>query len=74
MLVTDRIPNDTLYQQLTPSLDKGDLQSLRLIGDAEAPGMIAHAVYSGFLAANQFGEPPSDDVPFRVEYNSFVSQ
>ena len=32
------------------------LDSVRLIGDAQAPGLIAQAVFSGHRAARQFGE------------------
>jgi len=34
----------------------GKLKSLRLIGDAEAPNIIAQAVFSGHLAAREFDE------------------
>jgi len=67
VLVTDRVPNDALYRELQPFLEDGRLRSLRLIGDAEAPGLIAQAVFSGHLAAREFGEAPSDGTPFAVE-------
>ena len=51
VLVTDRISNDSLYYELQPALAEGKLKSLRLIGDAEAPNIIAQAVFSGHLAA-----------------------
>jgi dimethylamine/trimethylamine dehydrogenase len=68
VLVTDRIPNDDLYYQLQPKLEKGTLDSLRIIGDAEAPNIIAQAVFSGHLAAREFGELQEDKTPFKVEY------
>jgi dimethylamine/trimethylamine dehydrogenase len=40
---------------------------LRIIGDAEAPNLIAQAVFAGHLAARQFGELPVEGTPFRVE-------
>ena len=40
VLVTDRIPDDSLYQSLKPALDEGKINSLRIIGDAEAPPFI----------------------------------
>ena len=44
------------------------LNSLRLIGDAEAPNIIAQAVFSGHLAAREFDENiDRDETPFRVE-------
>jgi len=65
--VTDRISNDGLYRELEPALADGQLRSLRLIGDADAPGLIAQAVFSGHLAAREFGEAPTDGTPFSVE-------
>jgi dimethylamine/trimethylamine dehydrogenase len=67
MLVTDRLPNDTLYQELKPALVEGRLESLRVIGDAEAPNIIAQAVFAGHLAAREFGEPALGETPFFVE-------
>jgi len=68
VLVTDRIPNDGLYHALKPALAEGKIDSLRLIGDAEAPNIIAQAVFSGHLAAREFDEEiDPDSVPFRVE-------
>jgi dimethylamine/trimethylamine dehydrogenase len=67
VLVTDQIPNVALYYDLKPALVDGRLASLRLIGDAEAPHIIAQAVYSGHLAAREFDEAPKDGVPFRRE-------
>jgi dimethylamine/trimethylamine dehydrogenase len=67
VLVTDRQPNDGLYHDLLPALRDGRLNSLRLIGDAEAPSLIAQAVFSGHQAAREFDEPRTDGTPFRVE-------
>jgi dimethylamine/trimethylamine dehydrogenase len=68
VLVTDRLPNDSLYQALKPALSAGKLDSLRVIGDAEAPHIIAQAVFSGHLAAREFEETPTGNTPFRIEY------
>ena len=67
VLVSDRIPNDSLYYVLKPALDEGKLQSLRIIGDAEAPNIIAQAVFSGHLAAREFEEEKIEGTPFKVE-------
>jgi dimethylamine/trimethylamine dehydrogenase len=68
VLVTDRKPNDGLYHDLKPFLDNGTLKSLQIIGDAEAPGTIAQAVYAGHLTAREFDCQPKPDVtPFKVE-------
>ncbi|HUI88034.1 MAG TPA: FAD-dependent oxidoreductase [Anaerolineales bacterium] len=72
VVVTDRISNDGLYYQLKPALDEGTIDSLRLIGDAEAPGIIAQAVFSGHLAAREFDESPVEGTPFKVERMSAV--
>jgi dimethylamine/trimethylamine dehydrogenase len=68
VMVTDRLPNDALYHELKPALADGTLKSLRLIGDAEAPNIIAQAVFSGHLAAREFDDAPDPDgTPFKVE-------
>ena len=68
VMVTDRIPNDALYHELKPALPEGKLKSLRIIGDAEAPNIIAQAIFSGHLAAREFDELIDPDVtPFKVE-------
>jgi dimethylamine/trimethylamine dehydrogenase len=67
VLVTDRLPEDGLYRALKPALAEGRLDSLRVIGDAEAPNLIVRAVFSGYRAAAEFGEVVGDEVSFRVE-------
>jgi dimethylamine/trimethylamine dehydrogenase len=68
VMVTDRLPNDALYHELLPTLMEGKLKSLRVIGDAEAPNIIAQAVFSGHLAAREFDEQiDPDETPFKVE-------
>jgi dimethylamine/trimethylamine dehydrogenase len=58
--VTSRDGDDALYNDL-----KGrGLESLSLIGDARAPGLIVHAVYAGHKLAREFGE---GDVMIRRE-------
>jgi dimethylamine/trimethylamine dehydrogenase len=68
VLVTDRLPNDSLFHELKPALAERKLDSLRVIGDAEAPNIIAQAVFSGHLAAREFGESIDPDLtPFKIE-------
>ena len=67
VLVSDRVPNDSLYHSLKPALDESKLQSLKIIGDAEAPNIIAQAVFAGYLAAREFDEEPVEGTPFKVE-------
>jgi dimethylamine/trimethylamine dehydrogenase len=68
VLVGDRAPETSLYDGLASALVDGRLESLRLVGDADAPGLIAHAVFAGHLAAREFGTDVDPDiVPFRRE-------
>lgn len=67
VLVTDRISNDSLYLGLKPYLAAGKLDTLNVIGDAEAPGIIADAVFSGYKVAFNMENEPEGDVPFKVE-------
>jgi len=68
VLVSNRFANDGLYRQLQQDAADGRLRSLRLIGDAEAPNLIAQAVFSGHLAAREFEEALDGGVPFRREH------
>ncbi|MGA1181076.1 MAG: FAD-dependent oxidoreductase [Marivivens sp.] len=57
--LTRRIPAGDLYADLTAMIENGTagtLSGVRLIGDAEAPNMIAAAVYSGHRAAMELGQ------------------
>ncbi|HUO39269.1 MAG TPA: FAD-dependent oxidoreductase, partial [Mycobacterium sp.] len=71
--VTSRLPEDSLYQDLLAVEDRwsaAGIRSVTCIGDALAPGLIAHAVYSGHRYAREFEavgvtEPSAGVVPFR---------
>jgi dimethylamine/trimethylamine dehydrogenase len=67
VLVSDRISNDGLYFELKSAIEEGKLNSLRVIGDAEAPNIIAQTVFSGHLAAREFDEEKNEGTPFKVE-------
>ena len=57
VLVTARLPNDGLFQQLLARSDDwsdAGVRSVRIAGDADAPSTIAAAVYSGHKLARQF--------------------
>jgi dimethylamine/trimethylamine dehydrogenase len=67
VLVSDRTPNDGLYSALTLTLSQRERGYVRLIGDAEAPNIIAQAVFAGHLAAQEFDEEKVEGTPFKVE-------
>ncbi|MEW9571240.1 FAD-dependent oxidoreductase [Rhodanobacter sp. Si-c] len=71
--VTARLPDDALYQQLRQReaewTDAG-IRTLRCIGDAEAPGLIAHAVYAGHRYARELQEPASGEVAFKRHFHT----
>jgi dimethylamine/trimethylamine dehydrogenase len=67
LLVSDRISNDSMYYELKPELEAGKIQSLRVIGDAEAPNIIAQAVFSGHRTAREFDEEQTEGTPFKIE-------
>lgn len=58
VIVGARLPSDDLYQGLIrrrQELDDAGITSVTRIGDALAPGAIAHAVYSGHRFARELG-------------------
>ena len=63
VLVTMRLPVDTLYHALTAQ----KAPNVTLIGDAYAPGIIAAAVYAGHKYARELGEQDNRAIPFRRE-------
>jgi dimethylamine/trimethylamine dehydrogenase len=68
VLVTSRLPEDALYRELeSRNLQWKDagIGSVTRIGDCLAPGLIAHAVYSGHRCARELDAPPTGDVAFR---------
>jgi dimethylamine/trimethylamine dehydrogenase len=71
--VTARLPHDALYRELQRReaewADAG-IRTLRCIGDAEAPGLIAHAVYAGHRYARELEEPAGGEVAFKRHFHS----
>ena len=60
IMVTERIPNCSLYDELIKqeeALGESSKKYIKLIGDAEAPGLIADSIFSGHLAAENFETP-----------------
>ena len=71
--VTARVPDDALHQELRQheaAWSEAGIRSLRCLGDAEAPGLIAHAVYAGHRYARELEEPESGDVPFKRHFHT----
>ena len=72
VVVTSRIPNDALYHALMArpnDLKNAGIQTVRLIGDAAAPGPIAWATYAGRRYAEELDMPDNrgDTPSFRRE-------
>jgi dimethylamine/trimethylamine dehydrogenase len=69
VMVTSRTPDDALYHALIArQADWGALRSVKLIGDAAAPGPIAWATYAGRRWAEELDEPDRGDaLSFRRE-------
>ncbi|MFN0155136.1 MAG: FAD-dependent oxidoreductase [Gaiella sp.] len=59
--VTARLPEDALAEELRAVIGDGDGPTVRLVGDAWAPGTIAAAVWDGHRYAEELDEPPTDD-------------
>ena len=72
MAVTARLPDDALYQALkareTEWADAG-IRSVACIGDALAPGLIAHAVYAGHRYAQELDARRDGEVPFKRHFH-----
>lgn len=71
--ITARLPDDVLYHALRErEADWADagIRSVTRIGDALAPGLIAHAVYSGHRYARELDEPANGEVPFKRHFHS----
>ncbi|MBW8310553.1 MAG: FAD-dependent oxidoreductase [Rhizobium sp.] len=73
LTITARLPNDELLHALKAResewADAG-IQSVDCIGDALAPGLIAHAVYAGHRYAQELGEARTGEVPFKRHFHT----
>jgi dimethylamine/trimethylamine dehydrogenase len=70
--ITARLPDDALYHELLAREGEwGDagIRSVRCIGDAHAPGLIAHAVYEGHRYARELDAEPAGDVGFKRHFH-----
>ena len=69
VMITSRIPDDALYQELVADPDRlrdARIETLERIGDCHGPATIAAAVYEGHKFARELGEDVSE-IPFRRE-------
>jgi dimethylamine/trimethylamine dehydrogenase len=78
VLVTSRTGNDTLYRNVLTHSEKwqdAGIQSVKLIGDAQAPGPIAWATYAGHRYARELDEPDRGDaLAFRREITALAGE
>ncbi|MDT3380312.1 NAD(P)-binding protein [Labrys neptuniae] len=76
VLVTARQQKDELWQALTARQDEwagNGIHTIKVIGDAEAPGPIAWATYAGHRYARELDEPDiGDALPFRREITALA--
>jgi dimethylamine/trimethylamine dehydrogenase len=76
VLVTARLPDDQLYLDLKDreaDWAEAGVRSVKVIGDACAPGPIAYAVYAGHRYARELDAPNiGDAVPFRRELTALA--
>ena len=76
VLVTARQQKDELWQALKARRDEwagNGIRSIKVIGDAEAPGPIAWATYAGHRYARELDEPDiGDALPFRREITALA--
>jgi dimethylamine/trimethylamine dehydrogenase len=71
--ITARLPDDALYESLLSRQSEwadAGIRSVRCIGDAHAPGLIAHAVYEGHRYARELDADPAREVPFKRHFHS----
>ncbi|MER8753175.1 NAD(P)-binding protein [Mesorhizobium sp. M1050] len=78
VLVTSRQQDDQVWRELKARrhewADNG-IRSIKVIGDAEAPGPIAWATYAGHRFARELDEPDiGDALPFRREVTALAAE
>ena len=71
VLVTAQIPKDEIWNELKAQSNRYNdcgIKSVKVIGDAQAPGPIAWATYAGHRYAQELDEPDiGDALPFKRE-------
>jgi len=78
VLVTSRSQEDAVWQKLKAQQNKwaeNGVRSIKVIGDAEAPGPIAWATYAGHRFARELDEADiGDSLPFRREVTALAAE
>ncbi|WP_424928352.1 FAD-dependent oxidoreductase [Amaricoccus tamworthensis] len=78
VVVASKLENNRIYHDLMArEADWADagIRSVRIIGDAEAPGPIAWATYAGHRYARELdGADIGDDLPFRREITDLAAE
>ena len=76
-MVTSRIENNALFHGLEARKAEwaaAGIRSVKIIGDAEAPGPIAWATYAGHRYARELdGAEIGDELPFRREITELAA-
>ncbi|WP_336619368.1 oxidoreductase [Mesorhizobium sp. WSM4935] len=76
VLVTSRSQDDAVWRELKARENEwagNGIRSIKVIGDAEAPGPIAWATYAGHRFARELDEPDiGDALPFRREVTALA--
>jgi dimethylamine/trimethylamine dehydrogenase len=70
VLATSRSPDEELHRELSTevqTLKEAGIQSVYRIGDCDAPGLIADAVFSGHRFARELDKPGQGDLDFKRE-------
>ena len=70
VLVTCRIPKDSLYRELLDAMEnnvEGAPKTVKRIGDADAPAIIAAAVYAGHKYARELDCDVNPDNPAKYD-------
>jgi dimethylamine/trimethylamine dehydrogenase len=70
VLITERLPEDGLYQMLRVDPMLEELRTLRCVGDCLTPGPIFQAVWDGHRAARELDGESGDEVEFKYEYTA----
>ncbi|TIV60800.1 MAG: NADH:flavin oxidoreductase, partial [Mesorhizobium sp.] len=78
VLVTSRDQDDAVWRELKARENEwagNGIRSIKVIGDAEAPGPIAWATYAGHRFARELDEPDiGDALPFRREVTALAAE